>query len=89
MQFKLSLVAFSALFAANLAYAAEGDVHTVLDIQQTIIDQDPFIVDVTSTIIYTQGPSVTATGTPVPTLADETVVFGDELATGPTPAPEV
>ncbi|TFK22104.1 hypothetical protein FA15DRAFT_758273 [Coprinopsis marcescibilis] len=87
MQFKI-LVAFAALFAAQVVHAAEGDVHTVIKVVPAIIDVEPYLVEVTETVVYTQGPSITATyATVIPTLIDETIVYGDDQAAA-TPAPE-
>ncbi|TFK22713.1 hypothetical protein FA15DRAFT_595640, partial [Coprinopsis marcescibilis] len=68
--------------------AAEGDVHTVIKVVPAIIEEEPFLVEVTETVIYTQGPSITdPAATVVPTLIDDTIVYGDNQA-AETPAPE-
>lgn len=53
----------------SVVKAAEGDVLTAVRIVQEMVDQEPFLIDVTSTSsVYSQGPSITPSATvePIP-----------------------
>ncbi|KAH9474393.1 hypothetical protein JR316_0012851 [Psilocybe cubensis] len=52
-------------------YAAEPTVLTAKRVYHTVIDQSPFLVERTSTVVWTQSPSITEaqpTTPPTPTL---------------------
>ncbi|RDB26966.1 hypothetical protein Hypma_005137 [Hypsizygus marmoreus] len=59
-------ISFLAL-RASAGVVDAGAVVTVERVYHTIIDQSPFLVDRTTTIVWTQGPSIVDTETPTAT----------------------
>ncbi|KAF6747073.1 hypothetical protein DFP72DRAFT_1062500 [Ephemerocybe angulata] len=61
MQFKLFVVSLACIIAstAPAVRAAEGDVFRATRVYHTVIKQSPFLVTSTTTVTWTQGPSVT------------------------------
>ncbi|KAJ3537905.1 hypothetical protein NMY22_g5398 [Coprinellus aureogranulatus] len=52
--------------AAATRTIKEGDVFTAKKVIHTLVREAPFMVDITSTIVWTAGPVITATTTPSP-----------------------
>ncbi|GLB41427.1 hypothetical protein LshimejAT787_1000270 [Lyophyllum shimeji] len=65
MYFLTSFLTVSALAMLNIVGAQ--DVITAERIYHTIIPQSPYLVDRTTTIVWTQGPSISDTDTATPT----------------------
>ncbi|RDB27762.1 hypothetical protein Hypma_003209 [Hypsizygus marmoreus] len=61
MLFKSLFALLAIAIASNAAAVDGGKVLTVKKIYHTIIDKSPFLVDRTTTIVWTQGPSISAT----------------------------
>ncbi|KAG6828777.1 hypothetical protein H0H92_006801 [Tricholoma furcatifolium] len=61
------------LISATVAVPAAADassVFTAVEVYHTIIDEPPYLVDRTTTIVWTQGPTVSAvTDVPLPTAS--------------------
>ncbi|KAF8159249.1 hypothetical protein B0H34DRAFT_796530 [Crassisporium funariophilum] len=72
MQVKAILFAFTqALAALALERRDPPTVLTAKRVYHTIIEQSPFLVEATSTVVWTQSPSITEalpTDIPVPTI---------------------
>ncbi|RDB27654.1 hypothetical protein Hypma_003182 [Hypsizygus marmoreus] len=61
MQFKSLFVLLTIAIASDAATTGEGKVLTVKKIYHTIIDKSPYLVDRTTTVVWTQRPSISAT----------------------------
>ncbi|EAU89559.1 hypothetical protein CC1G_02448 [Coprinopsis cinerea okayama7 len=82
MQLKLAFFTLVSILAFNGVSAEEGDVHTVTRVFHTIVKQSPYLVDRTTTVVWTEGPSIAdPSATAVPPEVDQTVVYGE----GPLP----
>ncbi|TFK20275.1 hypothetical protein FA15DRAFT_673649 [Coprinopsis marcescibilis] len=68
MQLKFTLFAFAALIAFTKpgVQAAEGDILTATKVFHTIVQQSPFLVDRTTTLVWTQSSSISDSATPTP-----------------------
>ncbi|TEB22100.1 hypothetical protein FA13DRAFT_1799212 [Coprinellus micaceus] len=68
MQFKGAFLIVAAVLASSTpaVFAKEGDVLRATRVFHTIIRQSPFLVESSTTVTWTEGPSVTDTATPTP-----------------------
>ncbi|KAF9485556.1 hypothetical protein BDN70DRAFT_988760 [Pholiota conissans] len=57
-------VQIAAVFAADPLERRDNTVHTALKVYHTIINESPFLVDRTSTVIWTEGASISDTSLP-------------------------
>ncbi|KAJ3541838.1 hypothetical protein NMY22_g3740 [Coprinellus aureogranulatus] len=68
MQFKSTALILVAMLASFVPFARadEGDVLRATRVVHTLIRVSPFLVESTTTVTWTEGPSVTDTATPTP-----------------------
>ncbi|KAJ2917920.1 hypothetical protein MD484_g2487, partial [Candolleomyces efflorescens] len=80
MQFKFTLAVIAGILASYTpqVIAAEGDVLTATRVFHTIIRESPFLVDRTTTVVWTQGKTVTEASEP--TAIPDTVGPADGIS---------
>ncbi|RXW16492.1 hypothetical protein EST38_g9360 [Candolleomyces aberdarensis] len=80
MQLKLTLAVIASVLTsyAPPVLAAEGDVLTATRVFHTVIRESPFLVDRTTTVVWTQGASVTEEAQP--TAIPDTVGPADGIS---------
>ncbi|KAF8076153.1 hypothetical protein FPV67DRAFT_400248 [Lyophyllum atratum] len=67
MFFPTSFLLVSALALLKTVGAQDANVITAERIYHTIIPESPYLVDRTTTVVWTQGPSISDTETTAPT----------------------
>ncbi|KAF9550056.1 hypothetical protein CPC08DRAFT_823364 [Agrocybe pediades] len=66
MQLMTLVIAMASFAMASASAAVKPQVHTAERVYQTIIKESPFMVLTTSTIVWTQSPSITTPASTIP-----------------------